>query len=381
MTWLDQQIKFRWVNIPEDRALVLNQPGLDACRRIPHIGVLDLDGLRYFTPTQGGVRSKWDESAQMFVENGLPQHAGLARRQTRFANLCHDWKLRGKFATNWHDAQGWDYQQLLPELNGVPLIQFCRRRSQRGQVVLMPLAWNYMGPGGPNLPTSPDPLPFQHKADKVVWRGRCTGTARLEGTDLWWAVSSFREGRESLTEKYLPQMARWRMAHALKDSRIADVKFTLNEQELSILPKIPLLQDLMSGLVGERLTQQEQQQAKFLLVVDGNDIGSNKYWSLLSNSVTLMVESEWETALDAGLEPWVHYVPVPLEREAIEATVADLLHRPQQCEDIIRAAHALLRQQLDLPLREAADYATLHRYQQQVLCCADLPMKWSLARR
>jgi len=176
-------------------------------------------------------------------------------------------------------------------------------------------------------------------------------------------------------------MARWRVAHALKDSSIADVKFTLNEQELSVLPKIPLLQDLLSGLVGERLTQQDQQQAKFILVVDGNDIGSNKYWSLLSNSVTLMVESEWETALDAGLEPWVHYVPVPPEREAIEATVADLLHRPQQCEDIIRAAHALMKQQLDLHLREAADYATLRRYQQQVLCCADLPMKWSLARR
>jgi len=133
-------------------------------------------------------------------------------------------------------------------------------------------------------------------------------------------------------------------------------------------------------MTGQRQSQAHQRAGKFLLVVDGNDIGTNKYWSLLSNSVTLIVDSEWETALDAGLEPWVHYVPVPPEREAIEATVDDLLRHPQRCEDIIHAAHALLRPQLDIARREAADYATLLRYQEQVICTADLPVSWSLAR-
>lgn len=184
-----------------------------------------------------------------------------------------------------------------------------------------------------------------------------------------------------MTQLLLPQTARLKLVRALTEAPWADAKLILSEDEQRLLESNPVVQEVLAGVIGDRRSQAEQMAGKFLLVVDGNDFGSNKYWSLLSNSVTLMVESEWETALDAGLEPWVHYVPVTPEREAIEATVDDLLRHPQRCLDIIKAAHALLRPQLDVAMREAADYATLRRYQQQVLCTAALPSTWSLARR
>lgn len=205
-----------------------------------------------------------------------------------------------------------------------------------------------------------------------------SGTIARENMQLWWAASAFSTNQEAKTEHFLPQTARWRMVHALRHTPWADVKLILTPQERAALDGSPQIQALLEGMTGNPA---EQGRGNFLLVLDGNDIGTNKYWSLLSNSVTLMVDSEWETALDAGLEPWVHYVPVPPEREAIEATIDDLLRHPQRCLDIIQAAHALLRPQLDVGLREAADYATLRRYTQQVICTAGFPTNWSLARR
>lgn len=383
MAWLDDQLDFRWSDISTRTHFPLTSEGLQSCRAFPQIGVLDAnaDSPRYLPTVQGASVCRWDSTTQTFIETRPETQSALGRRQARFGNLIRSWGLDGAFITNWHDAQGWNYLDALPALHGTPVFQYSRRRSQRGQVVLIPLGWKYMGPGSDNLPSHTDPVPWEAKEPRLIWRGRCTGTVALEEYETWWAISSFRPGNDIAALRHLPQTARWRIAKALKDTPWADVKLTLSAPELNAVHDSPILSDLLSGLTGERVSQLDQYRAKFLLVVDGNDIGSNKYWSLLSNSVTLIVESEWETALDAGLEPWVHYVPVALEREAIEATVDELLSQPQRCRDIIQAAHALLRPQLDLALREAADFATLRRYADQVFSTASLPMRWSLARR
>ncbi|MCA6215271.1 hypothetical protein KGA65_01830 [Ideonella sp. B7] len=381
MAWLDDQLDFRWADISPGRTFALTEAGLVACRQMAQMGVLDPDTPCYFPTARGEAASRWDDATGAFVESHPETKRPLARRQARFGNLVRSWKLHGLFMTNWSDGQPWDYTQFMPELQGTPVLQFARKRAQRGQVVLLPLGWYFMGPGSTNLPLEPDPIPFEAKTSNLIWRGRISGTIPSDDRQLWWAASSFMAGQESRAQHHLPQTARWRVAHALRNTPWADVKLILSAQEQTRLDHSPILQTLLDGLVGQRRTQAEHCGGKFLLVIDGNDIGTNKYWSLLSNSVTLMVDSEWETALDAGLEPWVHYVPVPPEREAIEATVDDLLRHPRRCLDIIRAAHALLQPQLDVAMREAADYATLRRYEQQVICTAGLPTTWSLARR
>lgn len=352
-----------------------------ACQEVAHIGVLDSVAPCYLPTARGEAASRWDAAEGAFVESRPETKRALGRRQSRFGNLARSWDMRGHFVTNWTDGQPWDYAQLMPALHGTPVLQYARKRAQRGQVVLMPLGWYYMGPGSNSLPLEPDPIPFEAKEPRLIWRGHLSGTIALDQMKLWWAASSFSPGQEDKAERLLPQTARWQTVHALRQTPWADVKLILSAQERAGVDRSPRLQTLLDGMIGTPRSPSEQCRGKFLLVLDGNDIGSNKYWSLLSNSVTLIVDSEWETALDAGLEPWVHYVPVPPEREAIEATVEDLLRHPQRCQEIIRAAHALLRPQLDVALREAADYATMRRYTQQVICTAGLPTTWSLARR
>ena len=381
MAWLDDQLNFRWADISPGQTFALTESGLRACARMPQIGVLDTLTPRYLPSIKGEAASRWNSAENLFEESRPESKRALGRRQSRFGNLAFSWGLRGQFVTNWTDAQPWNYSEMIPELLGTPVLQFARKKSQRGQVVLMPLSWFYMGPGSSGLPLDLDPTPFEAKLPRLMWRGRVSGTVQVEARKIWWASSVFQAGQDALTQSLLPQTARLKVVRALSEAPWADAKLILSEDEQRLLESNPAAQEILAGVIGDRRSQAEQMAGKFLLVVDGNDFGSNKYWSLLSNSVTLMIESEWETALDAGLEPWVHYVPVAPEREAIEATVDDLLRHPQRCLDIIKAAQALMRPQLDVVMREAADYATLRRYEQQVLCTAALPTTWSLARR
>jgi len=324
----------------------------------------------------------WSEENQCFERSGRrvgrPQ---LGIRQTRFANLVWSWGIQGKFLTNWCDAQGWDYRSKLPGLGNIPVIQYCRRAVQRGQVVLMPLPRFYMGPGGPNLPDLADPAPFRAKRNQVAWRGSLTGTLSDWGDELWWAESVF--GKTVSPRDFVQgrKVTRWRVANALRESLFADVKITLTDAQRQRMDESPPLRDLLQGLIGQRLPMQQLRQSKFLLVIDGNDIGSNKYWSLLSNSVVLLVESEWETALDAGLVAGVHYVPVQANRASIEAAVDALIADEDRCESIISAAHDLLAPQLRLEWRDAADWLTLQAYASRVRFIPPLPTMWSLARR
>ncbi|GAA0752894.1 hypothetical protein GCM10009107_27170 [Ideonella azotifigens] len=323
----------------------------------------------------------WSDERQCFQHSG--RRAGrplLGVRQTKFANLVWSWGLQGKFLTNWSDAQGWDYRHRLPGLGGIPVIQYCRRAVQRGQVVLMPLPRYYMGPGGPNLPDQPDPMPFRAKRNRLAWRGSLTGTLSDWDREIWWVDAVFREKAHAQDFARARRVTRWRAADELRKSPLADVKLTLTDlQRLRMAASAPL-QDLLRGLVGEWQSKEAARQSKFLLVVDGNDIGSNKYWSLLSNSVVLLVESEWETALDAGLVAGVHYVPVQANRQAIETTVEALLADEARCESIIAAAHELLAPQLRTDWRDAADWLTLQAYATRVRFVPPLPTTWSFSR-
>lgn len=385
MAWLDDQLEFRWADISPQRKFALTPDGLSKCSKFSRMAALDARQRRYLNLNRFDVICQWrNDDARFSWAERDPAHPALGDRETQFANLAISWRLQSTFLTNWCDAQGFAYHDAIPELLEAPVLQYARRRSQRGQVVLLPLEWSYMGPGSNNLPAEPDPIPFCSKSDRLTWRGRVSGVVDQLGNgpkDSWWAESIFKpRGATAKAAELLQRTPRWRVANALRKTPWADVRFTIHPKLRSTLDECPELSSVLTPLLGRRLEQSTQRQGKFLLVVDGNDIGTNKYWSLLSNSVTLIVNSEWETALDAGLEPWVHYVPVPPEREAIEATVDDLLRHPKRCEDIIQAAHSLLRPQLDIARREAADYATLLRYQEQVICTADLPVNWSLVR-
>jgi hypothetical protein len=380
--WLELQVSYRWAGWRPGQTLYWTDDLLAACSRTRDMAVFDSFTRSYSALNGFDKICTWSAENQCFERSEKrPGRPRLGIRLTRFANLVNSWGLQGKFLTNWCDAQGWNYPERLPGLGPTPVIQFSRRPTQRGQVVLMPLPFHYMGPGGPNLPLQSDPVPFRKKRNTLAWRGSFTGTQSDWIKEMWWADSLFGPGPSSKDFENGRATPRWRTADALRDCGWADVKFALSKEQSAQVSKSVQLEQLMSGLTGHRLSMEDQRQHKFLLVIDGNDFGSNKYWSLLSNSVVLMVESEWETALDAGLLPNVHYVPVKATRESIQSTIESLLLDEQRCEAIIAAAHAQMAGQLNTSWREAADWLTLQEYSCRLKSIPILPGTWSYARR
>jgi len=294
---------------------------------------------------------------------------GKGRRQLDFANLVLDWNIKSIFYTNWCDAQGWEYDAIFPELKGLPIIQFSRRKDQRGKVVLFPLNREFMGYGGKNIPKVIDDLDFKNKANKVVWRGRYSGTLSDWKSEIFWAESIFRDEKELTEANYQHHLSvpRCSFVKNIFDLDFVDVGFYHNKKESDFLTSYKSKSSLVLPYLKERLSLQQQFEAKFILALPGNDYPSSLYWSLMSNSVVFMLEHEWETALDCGLEPWVHYVPIKNTKDDLQNKYESMMANYDQCLDIINNAHKHMELMVDPNLRDAADWLTLKKWESSVI--------------
>jgi len=294
---------------------------------------------------------------------------GKGRRQAYFANLVLDWNIKSIFYTNWCDAQGWEYDAIFPELKGLPIIQFSRRKDQRGKVVLFPLNREFMGYGGKNIPKVIDDLDFKNKANKVVWRGRYSGTLSDWKSEIFWAESIFRDEKELTEANYQHHLSvpRCSFVKNIFDLDFVDAGFYHNKKESDFLTSYKSKSSLVLPYLKERLSLQQQFEAKFILALPGNDYPSSLYWSLMSNSVVFMLEHEWETALDCGLEPWVHYVPIKNTKDDLQSKYELMMANYDQCLDIINNAHKHMELMVDPNLRDAADWLTLKKWESSVI--------------
>ncbi len=266
---------------------------------------------------------------------------------------------------NWCDAAGVDYLDSSVGIN-VPVLQFVRRRFQRDQVVLFPVDPVYSGIGGANLPLSLPDRPFSEKKDAVVWRGRYCGTAVGSTPRNWlWAEEVFSGAfsfDDPIVMAQLRSMPRWTICAELAEVGWANVGLTLTQQERAACDASSALGSLILPHTKPKLNLAAQLAYKYILVVPGNDIGSGLYWALMSNSVVLKVETEWETALEAGLEPWVHYVPVEPTLSSIESAITRLARDQHLCEAIISNAQSKMRPHLNSEWRLRVDMATIESY-------------------
>jgi hypothetical protein len=379
--WIEQQLNYRF--------------GGSYGRRIPFlVSHLSFDThvkpLSIFLPSQKkfstlnsqNLYCSFDESKRIFVSTTKPGDP-RGKRQASFANLVHSWRFSCPFINNWCDAQGWDYPKILPNLNGLPIIQFSRRKQQRNHVVLFPLNREFMGVGGKNLPVNIDRLQFMDKQNGVVWRGRYSGTLSDWNTEIFWAESLLKNPSpisDEVIKSYHTAMPRWLTITALAGMPWANIGFTLSDKEHATLELCSWKMGFIGPYIRNSLSFVDQLKYKFLLAMPGNDYPSSLYWSLCSNSVVFLVESEWETALDGGLEPWVHYVPVCSTLHDMQDKYDKMINNPKLCLEIIENAHNHMEPFLNNGLRDALDYETLRLYSEMIIPVLDLDKTWSYAR-
>jgi hypothetical protein len=378
--WVREQIDFRIAGA--DRRLALGHEsvaGVD--RHFKRLALLHA-GERRFDALNGLDRLfPFDAGSGRFTESSQRGKA-YGRRLATLGNMAVNWGLSGAFLSNWCDAAGWNYRQPPVELQ-IPVLQHSRRKSQRGTVVLMPIDKPYYGLGSVNLPRQLTDQPFRNKRDGVVWRGRLSGTLNdWDALEQVWAESIFgldplRPPAPELLSRY-QSLPRLRLSLALANKTWVNAGLTLAPKEKAAVVSSEWLSQLLSPVLRNPLTIEQQLQYKFVLAVPGNDIASGIYWAMLSNSVVMLVDNEWEAAFDAGLTPWVHYVPVPADADGIEAVYEQLRHEPERCEAIVEQAHRHMRGHCNPAWRDAADLGTLLAYQACVLPSpGTLDKRWS----
>ena len=84
---------------------------------------------------------------------------------------------------------------------------------------------------------------------------------------------------------------------------------------------------------------------KMLISIEGNDVATGLKWSLMSNSVVLMVPPFKSTfVLENLLEPWVHYVPLEpaMDRESVEERVRWVLDHEDEARAIATRARTFM---------------------------------------
>ena len=358
--YIEGTIEFRAPNLLEMTTPVFfDGAALPKKLSIPRVCVVSTNSRR-FLPVNG-----FDTLVKFQEGKGFVENQEIAARAARWANYLYRNGIEGIFAFNTVDAQPWDYGSVNPLFNTLPVWQYVRPTNSGGRVFLSPLDAKYAGPNTKNLPkVGFDEVPFREKIPEVFWRGAPNGTYFRDGKLRWLMpemrnficnmdLSNFGQ-KEAIA---LRDFLRVRVVDNLRDSPFANVAFSRAPSgSPSALPREA------RNWFRAAATKSEQSRFKYLLALEGNDIPTGIYWSLASNSIVLVPQRSWETALDFGLQPGVHYVPTGDTAEEIEHTVEMCEANMAMCEDIIENAHRFIDRITDIGLRDIIDFEVATRY-------------------
>jgi hypothetical protein len=119
----------------------------------------------------------------------------------------------------------------------------------------------------------------------------------------------------------------------------------------------------------------EQQSFKYLISIQGTDVGSSFGWQLGTNSVILKENCLWQVFFDVHFRAWEHFVPVATGFADVQEKIAWCEAHPEECQAMIARRHALLPLLLDADAQREA----LRRV---VSCYNEFHARWaSYARR
>jgi len=102
------------------------------------------------------------------------------------------------------------------------------------------------------------------------------------------------------------------------------------------------------SLFKNTMTQDEQLKFKYLICLEGNDVGTSLKWQLSSNSVVLMAKPKIEGWLMEGiLEPYVHYIPLKDDLTDLDDIIEWCRNNDDMCKNISANARKHMEQFLD----------------------------------
>ncbi|GAB1377278.1 glycosyl transferase family 90 [Pararhodobacter aggregans] len=222
------------------------------------------------------------------------------------------------------------------------ILQYNRRRGQRSAALWrLPLYYEPSARLGNWLdPEAPDDIDFADKLPRVYWRG-ATSAARWS-TPYRLEQPALPQSLEDLAAQRQTSLRAAAVLYSLENRDITDFRFGLRPRFLRQLSS----EARRAGFAAGRDPPTEAFRHRYVLCLPGNDVATQLYWVISTQSVAFVVDSDYECLPDYFLKPWVHYVPVQRNlgdlREKFEFCEAN----PDLCRSIserARAAYAAIR--------------------------------------
>ena len=228
----------------------------------------------------------------------------------------------------------------LPDGAVHPVVCFNRVAGAAGRILWPLPGYHDLGSAAFLGELDPAAVSWAEKQDRFAWRGIVGGRAnpkgdvRREGWRLRPLLRQLAEGRidRATAEATLRSFPRHRFVDRYASDPRADVGFV--DGNGFTLRDEPML----AGLERPRLTRQDFQRVRYLVVLRGLDVGSSFFWTMNSGSLGLVMETPFQSFASVHFRPWEHYVPFREDLTDFEARLDWCRSHEPECRAMVAAA-------------------------------------------
>jgi len=253
------------------------------------------------------------ENDDIYIKDVLNNNYTTNERNRAFTNIIKQyWKKdtdKYILKANWHDNT--HYEKFILTYN--------RLFNKKNQVIF-PL-YGYQNPSSMYIN---DTIPFKNKANKLIWRGGSTGDEEIQKNVRYHVVSK----NINISNKI-----------DIGFSHFCQCTYENNK-------------NAYSNLLKNNISREEQLNCKFILNLEGNDVGSSFPWALASNCCPLHnYPFKYESYIfGKGIIPYVHFVPIKSDGSDLQSQMKWCFENIDKCEEIAYNGKKYMEQYLDVKL-------------------------------
>jgi len=197
-----------------------------------------------------------------------------------------------------------------------------------------------------------DHVSFTDKLPKIYWRGDLSGSRWMTP----YAADSVYEAKDledlrRISEHFSRPKA---VYYSLANPDFTDFRFA--GEDCKGIAGIE-----QAGLMTDKVAPTEFLKYRYVLCPNGNDVPTNLYWVIKSNSVAFREDCDFECVPDFFLKPWVHYVPVSKGLGDLKEKFSYCEANLDVCERIIEQANMAYLQLIDENAWEEAENIVLDK--------------------
>lgn len=219
------------------------------------------------------------------------------------------------------------------------------RRTGARNAVLWPLPDQHaIGLPGFDPDAAPDPIPWEDKLDRVVWRGMISGSERTGGVKPGPASHVFLRDLAAAGEDPVRRQAAW--DRLCNTNRLAFLRQWFGHPDFDLgvvmawgfrdFARDPLLAPYCAPREGRGFFHR----FRYQLCMTGYDHGSNFIQAIDGQSVLLAEEDGWEVFYSGRFQAWKHYIPLERYCGDIAEKLAWARENPSECKAMAAAARA-----------------------------------------